>query len=177
MKGRPDIAVVVLSPRWKAALPGHTRLVRRAAEAALASRARLGACELAVALADDARLRALNRDFRGRDKTTNVLSFTGMRSADEPGRRRQKPHLGDVVLALGQVTREARRQKKTVGDHVSHLVVHGVLHLLGHDHETEEEAEAMEALETRILSGLGIADPYRVHSRPAAREGRPGARP
>jgi probable rRNA maturation factor len=162
MTGKADIAVVLLSPKWKASLADHTGLVRRAAEAALASRSRLGRLELTIALADDGRVRALNRDYRGRDKPTNVLSFPG--EAAEPGRRRRPRHLGDVVLALGQVGREARQQKKRLADHVSHLVVHGVLHLLGHDHEREAEADAMEALEVTILAGLGIADPYRQPS-------------
>ena len=106
---------------------------------------------LCIVLANDRLQRRLNRDFRGTDKPTNVLSFA---SAPEG--------LGDVVLALETVTREARTQGKSLADHVAHLVVHGVLHLMGYDHETGREAARMERLEARILDGLGIADPYRL---------------
>jgi probable rRNA maturation factor len=98
-------------------------------------------------------VRALNARDRKKDKPTNVLSYP----AGEGG------FLGDIVLARQTVWREARLQKKTPADHLSHLVVHGTLHLLGYDHETgEADAERMEALERRVLAKLGIADPYRV---------------
>jgi probable rRNA maturation factor len=142
-------AVVVLDPAWDRALPGVERLVRKAARAALGA----GKRSLTVALADDRRVRALNKRDRRKDKPTNVLSYP---SGD-------KPFLGDVVLARQTIWREARAQKKRPADHVAHLVVHGTLHLLGHDHETSEaDAERMEGLERRILARLGIADPYQV---------------
>jgi probable rRNA maturation factor len=145
--------VVVLDTGWLRALPQAARLVRRAARAALAGARRTGRHSIAVALADDRRVRALNARDRKKDKPTNVLSYP----AGEGG------FLGDIVLARQTVWREARLQKKTPADHLSHLVVHGTLHLLGYDHETgEADAERMEALERRVLAKLGIADPYRV---------------
>jgi probable rRNA maturation factor len=144
---RPKVDVVVLDAGWARALPGVERLVRKAARAALGARA----STLTVALADDGRVRALNKRDRRKDKPTNVLSYPS-------GERR---YLGDVVLARQTVWREARDQKKTPSDHVAHLVVHGALHLLGHDHETSDaDADRMEALERRILKRLGVADPY-----------------
>lgn len=106
--------------------------------------------ELSVALADDATVRRLNRDYRGKDRPTNVLSFPG------PG----GPLLGDIVMALETLLAEAREEGIAPEHHLAHLTVHGLLHLLGHDHETEAGALAMEALETAILAGLGIADPH-----------------
>jgi probable rRNA maturation factor len=136
-----------------------------------------------VVLADDALVRQLNRDYRGKDRPTNVLSFpqvdgdgdegTGPRE-DGPGAEALGGDgaapapllLGDVILAFETVEGEARAQGKPLGSHLSHLVVHGVLHLLGYDHESDEDADHMERLETRILAGLGIADPYGDGSRP-----------
>jgi probable rRNA maturation factor len=115
---------------------------------------------LSLVLADDATLRALNRRWRAQDKPTNVLSFAAQGEETPPD---APLLLGDVVLAFETVAREAAAQGKPLGDHLRHLVVHGVLHLLGHDHERREEAALMEALETRILAGLGVADPYREH--------------
>jgi len=130
-------------------LPGAERLVRRAARAAVGPRAK----SLTVALADDKRVRALNKRDRKKDKPTNVLSYPSG----------EQKFLGDVVLARQTVWREAREQNKTPADHLVHLVVHGTLHLLGYDHETgTEDAERMEARERRILARLGIADPYVV---------------
>jgi probable rRNA maturation factor len=141
---------VVLDAAWAEALPGVERLVRRAARAALGIRKR----SLTVALADDRRVQALNKRDRRKDKPTNVLSYPSGEPSAKPG------FLGDVVLARQTVWREARAQKKTPQAHISHLVVHGTLHLLGYDHENDSEAERMEALERRILAKLGIADPY-----------------
>ncbi|MDP1751531.1 MAG: rRNA maturation RNase YbeY [Reyranella sp.] len=136
----------MLDAGWLKALPGVERLVRKAARAA----ARRGK-SLNVALADDKAVRALNKRDRQKDKPTNVLSYPSG----------ERAFLGDVVLARQTVWREAREQKKSPADHVTHLVVHGALHLLGHDHETSDaDAERMEALERRILKRLGVADPY-----------------
>ncbi len=137
----------MLDAAWAKALPGVERLVRKAARAALGARIR----SLTVALSDDRRVRALNKRDRRQDKPTNVLSYLSG----------EKTFLGDIVLARQTVWREAHEQKKTPGDHLVHLVVHGTLHLLGHDHETgDADADRMEALERRILKRLGIADPY-----------------
>ena len=132
------------------------------AERALAQAAKtcgaslLPGAEIALLLVDDARMRAINKEWREKDKPTNVLSFPSV-PKDKIARA---PFLGDIVLACETVEREARDEGKTFDDHATHLVVHGFLHLIGHDHETDEEAELMEGLETRILAALGIADPY-----------------
>jgi probable rRNA maturation factor len=130
--------------------------------------------EACVVLADDALLRSLNHTYRGKDKPTNVLSFPFREApgifedADEPGlgEAAQPRHLGDVVLAVETLRGEAAEQGIPPVHHLQHLVVHGLLHLLGFDHETEPEAEVMERLETQILATLGVPDPY------AAAEGR-----
>ena len=141
----------MLDAAWTEALPGVERLVRRAARAAVAGARRVRARSLTVALADDKAVRALNARDRKKDKPTNVLSYPSCETA----------FLGDMILARQTVWREARAQKKSPADHVTHLVVHGTLHLLGYDHETgDADAERMEALERRILARLGIADPY-----------------
>jgi len=158
--GRPPpiVDVVVAGGRWSRSLPDADRLAAKAARAALAgaglaTRRRL---ELCVRLSDDPELRRLNHVYRGKDKPTNVLSFPA--EADAP--RGQPLHLGDVALSLTTLRREAREQRKPLSHHFCHLVVHGVLHLAGYDHETEAEAAEMEPLEVRILAGLSIADPY-----------------
>ena len=144
---RTAVDVVLLDAAWRKALPGVERLVRKAARAALGTRVK----SLTVALSDDRRVRTLNKRDRRKDKPTNVLSYPSG----------EKAFLGDVVLARQTVWREAREQKKAPADHLAHLVVHGTLHLLGHDHETSDaDAERMEALERRILKRLGIRDPY-----------------
>ena len=113
--------------------------------------------ELAVRVVDREESRRLNATYRGKDAPTNVLSFP----ADLPPGV-DLPLLGDIVICAPLVAREADEQHKALADHWAHLTVHGVLHLLGHDHRTDEEAAAMEALETRILAGLGCADPWRI---------------
>lgn len=129
-----------------------------AAVAAAAARADLapGSAEFVVAFADDARVRELNRDFRGKDSATNVLSFPAPEGLPGPGPRL----LGDVVLARETVAAEAAAEGKPIENHIRHLVVHGFLHLLGYDHETDAEAEQMERLETEVLAVLGVPDPY-----------------
>lgn len=114
-------------------------------------------CELGVLFTDDAHIAVLNAEWRGKDKPTNVLSFpSGM-----PSTAGQLPTLlGDIVLAAETVNAEAALDGKPFEHHLSHLIVHGLLHLLGHDHEDEEEADAMEALERRVLARLAIPDPY-----------------
>ena len=170
-----DIAVTILDPAWRRLWPAAAAGARAAARIALEqtrvqSLFRKGqVVEMTIVLAADDEVRRLNRDYRGIDKPTNVLSFEG--SGD--GRRRvtgEPVILGDVILARETVATEAAAQGKNIADHARHLVVHGVLHLLGHDHKSDREADAMEALEVELLAGLGIANPY------AARAGRRTAR-
>ena len=134
----------------------------RAARAAFAAASPAGqeVCEATIVLTDDAEMRALNRAWRGKDSATNVLSFP---AGDGPGAIAGEPRpLGDVVLAAETVLAEAADRNIPASGHAAHLAVHGMLHLLGFDHERDEEAEAMEALETQVLDGLGIADPYQA---------------
>lgn len=147
------IDIEIEDAAWTAALPEAEAFVRRAAEAVLLSEGADGE-GVTLLLTDDQAVRELNDRFRGKDAPTNVLSFP---SPPNPER-----HLGDVALAFGVCAREAEAQGKPLAHHLQHLVVHGVLHLLGYDHMSEDEAEAMEGLERVILAGLGIPDPYAV---------------
>ncbi|HEX4295444.1 MAG TPA: rRNA maturation RNase YbeY [Rhizomicrobium sp.] len=143
-----SVTLMIEDPKWRTKRGLGARL-KRAAQLAQArgGNARGG---LTILLSSDARLKALNTTFRGKDKATNVLSF--------PARRGD--YLGDVAIAYGVTTKEARAAKKSFADHATHLAIHGVLHLLGYDHETARAARVMEPLETAILDELGIADPY-----------------
>jgi probable rRNA maturation factor len=152
---RPAIDVVIQSRCWHGA-PHAAKLVRRTIATAAPARARNA--ELSVILTSDRAIRALNRRWRGRDKPTNVLSFP------TPAPKRGGPrHLGDIVIAYETVAREARAANKPFDHHLAHLAAHGFLHLLGYDHESSPEAEAMERRERRILARLGVPDPYGVH--------------
>ena len=157
-----EITVTLPCPAWKAACPQAVRLARAAARLALERSAPAGSgpVELGITLTDDDAQRRLNRDYRGRDAATNVLAFPAAEPAVVPPVGAPLL-LGDVVLAFESVRREADEQQKAFADHLRHLVVHGVLHLLGHDHESEREACAMETLETEILARMGVPDPYR----------------
>lgn len=155
-------------PAWRRSLPCVDGLCTEAARAALAAADDLGgtAAELSIVLADDTLIRTLNRQWRGQDAPTNVLAFSA-REGKTPNPASPLPVLlGDVVLAYETVAAEAAAQGKPLADHLRHLVVHGVLHLLGYDHLGDEDAGRMEALEIRILAGLGVPDPYR-HPEPA----------
>ncbi len=133
-------------------------LVETAVKATLVEVAAEGeASELSVLFSDDANIQQLNNEWRGKDKPTNVLSFPAF--PVEVGSP-LPPMLGDIALASETVTREAELENKPLEHHLTHLVVHGVLHLLGHDHEEEAEAEEMAAIERRILARLAIPDPY-----------------
>lgn len=161
--------VTVEAEAWQSAVTDPVGIATRAVSAALhtAAVSLPGPPEVSVLLADDGRVRELNRDWRGKDSPTNVLSFP----AWEPGTQLPPEGplpLGDVAVALETVLREAAAEGKTPEAHLAHLVVHGTLHLLGHDHEVEDEAERMEALEVRALEALGIADPYAAPAREAA---------
>ena len=119
-----------------------------------------GDAEVSVVLCDDAEIRRLNKQWRGKDKATNVLSFP---PPPGPGADR---HRGDIVIAFETVAREAVEERKPFDAHLAHMVVHGYLHLAGYDHESDPEAEEMEQLEREILSTLGIADPYAPAAEP-----------
>jgi probable rRNA maturation factor len=139
-------------------------IAERAVAAALtAANVVLPDAEISIRLTDDAEVQALNRDYRGKDKPTNVLSFPQY-APDEIARSTncEGPELllGDVVLALETCAREASEKGLSLADHAAHLIIHGTLHLLGHDHIKDEAAEAMEALEVKALASLGIGNPY-----------------
>lgn len=152
-----EIDVLVADARWSA-LDHPEALARKAVEAAFAAaKAAPGEAEISVLLTEDGAIRALNRDWRGKDQPTNVLSFP----VPQPMNGREPRHLGDIVLAYDTILRESQREAKTLRAHVAHLIVHGTLHLLGHDHETDEEAEVMEALEVQALASLAVDNPYR----------------
>lgn len=144
------IEVEIDEEAWSEAVDDVVTVVERAASVALDHTAG----DIVVLLADDAHVQQINGQFRDKDRPTNVLSFPAPDSA--------RPHLGDLILAYGVCAAEAVEQGKSLSDHLSHLTVHGVLHLRGHDHEADDEAEAMEAEERRLLASLGIADPYRA---------------
>jgi len=148
----PSIEVVIASARWRQA-PRAATVVRRAIGAGAPARAR--SAELSVILTSDRAIRTLNRRWRGRDKSTNVLSFPAPTAA-----RGTPRHLGDIVLAYETVAREARAEGKPLDHHIAHLALHGFLHLLGYDHESHGQAETMERRERRILARLGVPDPY-----------------
>ncbi|MET0274229.1 MAG: rRNA maturation RNase YbeY [Phenylobacterium sp.] len=145
------IDVEIEEPAWTQALPDAEALTLAAAEAALAVEGADGE-GVALLLTDDETVRDLNARFRQKDSATNVLSF--------PAPHNPERHLGDVALAFGVCAREAVEQGKPLARHLQHLVVHGVLHLLGYDHMNDAEAEAMEGLERVVLAGLGAPDPY-----------------
>ena len=153
------VTVAVESDAW-ASLPDLEEFAQRAALAALAA-TDAAEGELDLLFADDAAVAALNAKWRGKIGPTNVLSFPA--PGDLPVPNGEERPLGDVVLAHGVVAREAAEQGKTFREHATHLIVHGVLHLLGYDHESEAEAGRMERIEIEILKGLGIPDPYERH--------------
>lgn len=158
-----EITIHIRDPAWPAALPEAAAVARRAAAAALEAEAGLpGALELGVVLADDAFVRRLNKAWRGQDRATDVLAFPlHERPAEAPPPAGALPlPLGDVVVARETVQRDGAADGVALADRLSHLVVHGVLHLLGHDHHERGAARRMRGLEARALSGLGIGDPY-----------------
>jgi len=165
LKRRWEIDLLVADRAWLSCVPGAQATVRRAARRALAE---VGAPAggLALVLSDDAGVRRLNRDFRGRDRATNVLSFP-----DDPDAGR----FGDVVLARQTLIGEAAAQGKSLRAHLAHLVVHAVLHLFGYDHNDRQQAERMEWCERRILADLAVADPYRARGGLAKRRAEAGA--
>ncbi len=168
MKRSLDIDVTIDHDLWKKIGFKADATARKAIEAALVSAdlpqiiRKKTSFEISVLLTGDTQIRALNRDFRKKDKPTNVLSFASLDASDSkmaaslPG----PFHLGDIVLALDTLEREALEQDKSLKDHFIHLTVHGTLHLLGYDHMQPEEAKVMESLEVAVLKSLGIENPY-----------------
>lgn len=163
------VDIVIEEPRWETA--GLDAMSERAAQAVLAELG-LPATGFVICVmgCDDARIADLNADFRGKPKPTNVLSWPSEERAPEmageapdlpePGDSDDPEELGDIAIAWGVCQAEAAEQRKPFADHVTHLVAHGVLHLLGYDHETEEDAALMEGIEIRALARLGISNPY-----------------
>lgn len=149
--GLTEIEIVHGAPGWRAALPRVDLLARRAAAAALADQGEGG--HLTLLLTDDAEIRRLNGGFRGREKATNVLSFP---AGPDTG------SLGDIAVSLGVVRREAAAEGRALAAHFAHLVIHGTLHLLGHDHLAAGEAMLMERAEARILHRLRLPNPWRA---------------
>jgi probable rRNA maturation factor len=147
------IDIVVQSADWKQQ-PKAAATLRRAIKGAAAATSTAGG-ELAIVLTDDSAIRELNREWRGYDKATNVLSFPAKHPAPGVG-----TPLGDIVIAYQTAAREAEDEGKPFLDHLSHLAVHGFLHLLGYDHENDADAESMESLEIDILNRLNVPDPY-----------------
>jgi probable rRNA maturation factor len=170
------IDVLVVSDRWKSAAQAPS-IVRRAVTQAAAATPSTSGAELAIVLTDDSAIRLLNRDWRGVDAATNVLSFPAKKAAGKP----LGEHLGDIVLAFETIAREARSERKPFAHHVAHLAVHGFLHLVGYDHQGDEDAADMERAERDILRELAIPDPYRTrprpHTKPARLPARPAAQP
>ena len=156
----PTTEILVTADCWQAEPEAEAVIERAITAAAEFVTADVGDSELAVMLTDDEGIMTLNRNWRGIDKPTNVLSFPalqprGPRLADDAPRM-----LGDIAIAYETTRREADEEQKPFGHHLSHLAVHGFLHLIGHDHEQDQEAETMESLEREILAQLGIPDPY-----------------
>jgi probable rRNA maturation factor len=151
----PTVDIVVVSPLWRTRRGVRAMLRRAIAAAASAALSPRG--ELAIVLTDDATIRALNRAWRAKDAVTNVLSFPA--KEPHPGRGTSRL-LGDIVIAYETTQREARAERKPFAHHLAHLVVHGFLHLAGHDHQADDEAVAMERLEAAILARLDVPDPY-----------------
>lgn len=145
-----DVTIQLKHPAWKQVLRPYCKTVEHVCDATIAAIApSKKSYELVIVLAADDFIQQLNHTYRGNDKPTNVLSFSG-----------DGNHLGDVILALETIVREAEAQDKTVRHHAMHLLTHGVLHLFGYDHASPKTAQAMERLEIKILKTLGVDNPY-----------------
>jgi probable rRNA maturation factor len=159
----PSVEIRIESALWKS-VPSARRALRHA----MAAVPQAANTEVAVLLTDDRFIRALNRQWRGYDQATNVLSFPAPSSCRSHGASKTRVNalygapipLGDIVIAYETTAREASAEGKPILHHLSHLAVHGFLHLLGYDHESHDEAETMEGLERTVLARLGIPDPY-----------------
>jgi probable rRNA maturation factor len=156
----PISEVLVVADCWQAEPDAEAVIHRAIAAAAESVDAGVGEAELAVMLTDDAGIRTLNSNWRGIDKPTNVLSFPALQATGRGGPDDAPRMLGDIAIAYETTRKEADDEQKPFDHHLSHLAVHGFLHLIGYDHEKDADAEAMETLEQEILAQLGIPDPY-----------------
>ncbi len=160
-----DVSVTISCDRWKSLDDAETTVCEAAAAAFRAAIVPAGDLELSVVLGDDYTVAGLNRSWRGTDGPTNVLSFpvaeSAARADDEPR------FIGDIIVASGVVTREASDFGKPLATHLSHLIVHGVLHLMGYDHHDDRSAKRMQATETAALALMGMPDPYEEQERTA----------
>jgi probable rRNA maturation factor len=165
----PFTEVLVVADCWQTE-PDAEAVIHRAIDAAAEiADADVGEAEIAVMLTDDAGIRTLNSNWRGIDKPTNVLSFPALQPT--AGAPADAPRmLGDIAIAYETTRKEADDEEKPFDHHLSHLAVHGFLHLIGYDHEKDADAEAMEGLEREILAQLGIPDPYADRDPDAGRE-------
>jgi probable rRNA maturation factor len=166
----PITEVLVVADCWQAEPDVEAVIQRAVAAAAAIADAGTGEAELAVMLTDDSGIRTLNSNWRGIDKPTNVLSFPALPPTGAGGPDDAPPMLGDIAIAYETTRKEADDEQKPFDHHLSHLAVHGFLHLIGYDHEKDDDAEAMEALEAEILAQLGIPDPYADRDPHADRE-------
>jgi probable rRNA maturation factor len=156
----PMTEVLVVADAWQNEPDAEAVIQRAIAAAAEMADADTSEAELAVMLTDDAGIRTLNTNWRGIDKPTNVLSFPALQPSGAAGPDDAPRMLGDIAIAYETTRQEADEEQRPFDHHLSHLAVHGFLHLIGYDHEKDDDAEAMEALETEILAQLGIPDPY-----------------
>ena len=156
----PITEVLVVAQCWQTEPEAEAVIQRAIAAAAEIVDADIGEAEIAVMLTDDAGIRTLNRNWRGVDKPTNVLSFPALPVASQKGPDDAPRMLGDIAIAYETTRNEADDEQRPFDHHLSHLAVHGFLHLIGYDHEKDHDAEAMEALEQEVLAQLGIPDPY-----------------
>ena len=147
-----DIVIHLEDPRWETAIEDIDQKIRYWVSKTLEACGQKDA-EIAVVCLSDERMAAFNKDFRSKEGATNVLSFPAAATSEEP-------ELGDILLGYDTIQNEAGSQGKAFDEHVAHLLVHGCLHLLGYDHNEQEEAAEMEARETELLAGFGIPDPY-----------------
>jgi probable rRNA maturation factor len=161
----PATEVLIVAECWRAESDAEAVIHRAIETAAEMVDTETGDAELAIMLTDDAGIRTLNNNWRGIDKPTNVLSFPALQPTANSMPDDAPRMLGDIAIAYETMRREADDEQKPFDHHLSHLAIHGFLHLIGYDHENDADAEDMEGLERKILAQLGIPDPYAPHER------------
>jgi probable rRNA maturation factor len=159
----PATEILIVAECWRTEVNAESIILRAVEAAAEMIDTDTGDAELAIMLTDDAGIHTLNKNWRGIDKPTNVLSFPALQPTGTPAPGDAPRMLGDIAIAYETLRREADEEQKPFDHHLSHLAIHGFLHLVGYDHETDEDAEEMESLERKILAELGIPDPYAPH--------------